>query len=96
MKTKSILVQAAIILSMSFLYNCEKKEEVDVFTIWLDNKSSSYQFTGVYYRLAEHDWGTNRLSSPAGPGETKVIIEIPKDTPWFLRIETSCGDDDNF
>jgi len=69
---KRINIVGLFILLSVFLCNCDKpdalKEEA---FLEIENTSSSSNITGVYY--ANTGYGTNRISSNIGPGETRTF-----------------------
>ena len=69
---KKIMICSFIIASVLLIFSCDKpdalKEEA---YLEIENNSSSYNITGVYY--ANSAYGSNRISSNIGPGKSKTF-----------------------
>lgn len=86
-----------LLLSLSFLFsNCDKpdifKEEAK---LKIENTSTSNYITGVYYSTV--GYGSNRINSNIGPGESKTFtINTEDDDIFDIKVTSDLTDYEEF
>jgi hypothetical protein len=84
---KTLTLSLLVILSLLF-YTCDKPDALkDEAYLEIENTSSSYSITGVYY--ANSGYGSNRISSNIGPGDSKTFTLNAEDDYIYNIMVTS-------
>ena len=86
---KKIQLKFLIIVAFLFLYSCDKPEALKEKAYFeVENYSSMYNITGVYY--ANTGYGSNRISSNIGPGESKTFtLDAEGDYIYNIKVTSN-------
>lgn len=89
---KKLTICSLILASTLLILSCDKpdvlKEEA---FLEIENNSSSYNITGVYY--ANSGYGSNRISSNIGPGGSKTFTLSAEDD-YIYNIKVTSDNPD--
>lgn len=92
---RKIIVIIASILLLG-LVSCDKPDALkqEAFLV-VENNSSTYNITGVYY--ANSGYGSNRISSNIGPGESKTCtLSAEGDHEYNIMVTSNNPDLDDY
>ncbi|MFC2103939.1 hypothetical protein ACFLS4_01140 [Bacteroidota bacterium] len=85
---KKLIILSFVFVSVSLILSCDKPDALkEQAYLEIENNSSSYDITGVYY--ANSGYGTNRISINIGPGGSQTFTLGAEDDYIYNIMVTS-------
>jgi hypothetical protein len=90
---KNILFRLIVILAVFMIDSCDKPDALKEKAYFeVENYSSMYNITGVFY--ANTGYGTNRISSNIGPGQSKTFtLDAEGDYIYNIKVTSDNPND---